>query len=82
MLIPRGEIEGLISEEAFGIRKDHREIEVALFMRILCDRLRQLRNLGGLSSTNAYKYYDRVVHSDASLVAQSWVLPLSYTPSC
>ena len=76
LLITRGKIAVQIPEEAFETIKYHRAIDVALFRRLFWDKLRKLRNIGGLSLTNTSRYYDRVVHLVSSLEAQYWVLTL------
>ena len=53
LLIPRGELAGLILEEAFGSRKDHVSVEVDLCGWLLYEILRQVRIPGGRGSTYA-----------------------------
>ena len=76
LLIPRGELSGIITDESFVIRNDHRAVDVSLCRIIFCYRLRHLRITGGPSSTDAVKFYDRLVHSVFSIEDQLWGLPL------
>ena len=75
-LIPHAEELGLIPDEEFSSRTDHRAIKVAVCQCFFWDRLRQLRRPGGLGSFDAAQCYDKIVHLFCLLGAQSWGMPL------
>ena len=67
---------GDIPLEAFGSRKVHEAIDVALNRRLIGDILRQQRIAGAIASVDLSNCYDRIVHSILAIGAARWGVPL------
>ena len=79
ILIPIVKLEGIIYEEDFVRHNDHIEVEVDLWRCLLWDRLGHQIIPGVIGSTFSSQCYDIFVIYLASIVAQSWGLPLPTT---
>ena len=69
-MIYNAEKSGLIPQEAYGSRRNHRAIECGLNKVLTADLSRQRRSPLALCSNDAVSCYDRIVHSVASLCMQ------------
>ena len=72
ILITRREEAGIIKDEEFGSHKYYCKIKVALFRRLLWDRIRQMRTPGDLGYMGTSRPYESFPHSASSLAAQFW----------
>ena len=68
----------LIPMEVVGGRKSQAEVHVAMNKKLMVDISNQVKTMSVVISANATKYYDRVAHTFASLMAQHFGVNIDY----